>query len=479
MNLSRVKRSVIWLSLGLMLVWSLLACNGEGFLQESTGTDADSTAYVLGGETDSTPVSEGSVEEDTTESDSQGGKGSVEEGTTEGDRTTAENETTAPEDVTVEGETTEEDTTEEEITREDLFGLDIPEGEYSLTFENLNVLGSDHNVVVFVIDRFDWEYYEGARGIVPEIFYNLDNGGFTYFNDSISLYPRTFPSIAYMVTGVENDFSMSRNDYFEAAYGRSEFMRALYNAGYDINIYTDSYYGYSNAAFMANYAQNAKNNREGYGACSTDMKQIYSRITDNGMTVGEGKKSYKLIHLSGTHLPLAYDENFNPLPSGDPKRSNPTIGLRMSFAIINHYIDEMKRLGVYENSTIIITGDHPSIGSDSAVPLRWAHVTPLFVKPSSRSSGELRISEAPVTHEDLFATVLKSEGFGNYASFGRSVFDIPETEKRDRLYYFQKQDTVDGVMNYEMVTFRIRGKAADYANWEIIDRHYIGGSIYK
>ena len=473
MNKSRGIRGIIWVALALMLVWTLFACKEEGFPQESTGTDADSTTCEFGGETDSAPISEESVEEDTTEGDSQGGNDSVEEETTEGDRTTAENETTTV------GGATEEDTTEEEITREDLFGLDIPEGEYSLTFENLNVLGSGHNVVVFVIDRFDWEYYEGARGIAPEIFYNLDNGGFTYFNDSISLYPRTFPSIAYMVTGVKNDFSMSRNDYFQAAYGGSEFMRALYNAGYDINIYTDSYYGYTNAAFMANYAQNAKNNQEGYAACSTDMKQIYSCITDNGMTVGEGKKSYKLIHLSGTHLPLAYDENFNPLPSGDPNKSNPTIGLRTSFAIINHYIDEMKRLGVYENSTIIITGDHPSIGSDSAVPLRWAHVTPLFVKPSSRSSGELRISEAPVTHEDLFATVLKSEGFGNYASFGRSVFDVPETEKRDRLYYFQKLDTVDGVTNYEMVTFRIRGKAGDYANWEIIDRHYIGGSIYK
>lgn len=465
MKMNGVMRSIVWPVLSLVLVWSLLGCNGEGPSRESL--DADSTTHVSGEKTESTSIAEESTEDGTVGSDVQGGADSEDADTTVGGSTDTETDTSDTE------------TAEEEITREDLFGLDIPEGEYTLTFENLDVLGSDHNVVVFVIDRFDWEYYEGARIYAPEIFYNLDNGGFTYFNDSISLYPRTFPSIAYMVTGVKNDFSMSRNDYFETAYGRSEFMRALYNAGYDINIYTDSYYGYTNAAFMANYAQNAKNNREGYGACSTDMKQIYSRITDNGMTVGEGKKSYKLIHLSGTHLPLSYDENFNPLPSGDPKRSNPTIGLRTSFAIINRYIDEMKRLGVYENSTIIITGDHTSIGSDSAVPLRWAHVTPLFVKPSSRSSGELRISEAPVTHEDLFATVLKSEGFGNYASFGRSVFDIPETEKRDRLYYFQKLDTVDGVMNYEMVTFRIRGKAGDYANWEIIDRHYIGGSIYK
>ena len=386
--------------------------------------------------------------------------------------TETDTETDAPTDGMTE-------TTAEETTREDLFDLEIPDGEYSLTFESLNLLGSEHNVVVFIIDRFDWEYYDGARSLAPEIFYNLDNGGFTYFKDSISLYPRTFPSIAYMVTGVENDFSMSRNDYFKTAYGRSEYMRALYSAGYDINVYTDSYYGYTNAAPMANYAQNAKSNEEGYTACSTDMKQIYSYITDNGMVVGESQKSYKVIHLSGTHLPLAYDENFEPIPEDDSRRNNPTIGLKVSFAIINRYVDEMKRLGVYENSTIIITGDHTSIGSDRAVPLRWAHVTPMFVKPSTRSGGELVISEAPVSHADMFATVLKSEGLADYASFGESVFDISETEKRERLYYFQKLDTVDGATNYEMVIFKIWGKAADYANWEIIDRYYLGKSIYK
>ena len=139
----------------------------------------------------------------------------------------------------------------------------------------------------------------------------------------------------------------------------------------------------------------------------------------------------------------------------------------------------MKRLGVYENSTIIITGDHTSIGSDSAVPLLWPHVTPMFVKPSSCSGGDLVISGAPVSHADMFATVLKSEGFANYASFGRSMFDVSETEMRERTYYFQRQDTVKGATNYEMVVFKIWGKAADYANWEIVDRHYIGGSIYK
>ncbi len=369
-------------------------------------------------------------------------------------------------------------TTEKESTKEDLFDLPTPSGDYLLTYENLGVLGSENNIVYFVIDRFDWEYYVWAREKAPEIFHNLDSGGFTYYDDAISLYPRTFPSIAYMVTGAENDFSQTCEDYFASAYGRSEFMRQLYREGYTVNIYTDEEYGYINAAYMANYTANAKPAGNDQATYSTDMRDIYNHLTQNGISIGESKKSYAFIHLSGTHLPLLYDENFDSLPEDDAERWDSTLGMKQSFAIINYYIDEMKRLGVYDNATIIITGDHPSIGSDSDVPLRWAHVTPLFVKPSSNADGALQVSSAPVTHADIFPTILQSEGIASGMDFGRSLFEITEDENRERLYYFQKYDKIDGRTNYEMVVFAINGKAADYKNWEIRERYYLGKSIY-
>ncbi len=386
-----------------------------------------------------------------------------------------ENNTGAEDNTGVEDDTGEEETT----TSVDLFELPAVEGEYVLTYENLGKLGSENNVVVFIIDRFDWEYYDRVRASAPEILYNIDDGGFTYFNDAISLYPRTFPSITYLVTGVENDFSASREEYFTSAYSRSEFMRRLYGAGYNINIYTDTYYGYTNAAPMANYADNALLAGDDVTAYSTDMRDIYYYLDENGISIGEHEKTYSFIHLSGTHLPLKYDENFELLPEGDSRRSSSTLGMKQSFKIINKYIDEMKRLGVYDNSTIIITGDHCSIGSDSEVPLRWAHVTPLIVKPSSAADGELAVSGAPVTHADIFPTILESEGINGGSPLGESVFDVSATETRKRTYYFQKYEVVDGSTNYEMVIFEIDGLAFDYSSWTIVDRYYLGKSIYK
>jgi len=386
--------------------------------------------------------------------------------------TETDDETTSETEIETEVDTD----TETEPPRTDLFDLPIPSGYHVLTFGNLNKLGSKHNVVYFVIDRFDWEYYEWARDRAPEIFYNLDEGGFTFYNDAISLYPRTFPSIAYMITGIKNDFSMSRAQYFEAAYSKSEYIRRLYNDGYNINIYTDSYYGYINASYMANYAANAKPVQNTQKAYRTDMRDIYNYITQSGLHIGENEKGYSFIHLSGTHPPQLYDENFNPLPEDSSLVTNSTHGMKLSFKIINYYIDEMKRLGVYDNATIIITGDHCSIGSDYDVPLRYAHVTPLFVKPASTAGGKLQVSSAPVTHEDIFPTILKSENITGASDFGKAVFDIPTDEVRERFYYFQKLNTYT---DYDMVIFAINGKAADYGNWKIRNRYSLGKSIYS
>ena len=448
--MSRSIRNFIGTVILIILVFMLVACNTGASFESGDGN-------ATSNETNENVTEKHTVTETVTETDT-------------------ETETETEVETKIEIETEVETDTETEPPKTDLFDLPIPSGNYALTFDNLNKLGSEHNVVYFVIDRFDWEYYVWARDRAPEIFYNLDEGGFTYYDDAMSLYPRTFPSIAYMITGVKNDFSMSRAKYFESAYSKSEYMRRLYNAGYNINIYTDSYYGYINASYMANYAANAKPVQDAQKAYSTDMRDIYNYITQSGLHIAENEKSYSFIHLSGTHPPQLYDESFNPLPEDSSLVANSTHGMKLSFKIINYYIDEMKRLGVYDNATIIITGDHCSIGSDYDVPLRYAHVTPLFVKPASTADGKLQVSSAPVTHEDVFPTILKSENVTGASDFGKTVFDIPTDEVRERFYYFQKLNTYT---NYDMVVFAINGKAADYGNWEIRDRYSLGKSIYS
>lgn len=384
-----------------------------------------------------------------------------------------------------------------------------------LTLKNLDTLATENNIVVFLVDRFDYEYYYSAVESCPEIFNELE--GFTYFDDYVTLYPRTFPAIPYLLTAQEPDFTLPREEYFRTAYHSNDYMKALQAAGYDINLYTDTYYGYADARYMSAYTQNTSGQvdykivRQGrlsldmirlslyrylpfalqgivgnistptfsqyteyeseYGKYESDMKLVYQTLTDDAFRFRDSESGFSFIHLAGCHLPNRYDENFES-PSSE-ERSSTLVAMKQSFKIIEAYIREMKRLGVYEQSTILIMGDHASIGSDTAVP-SYAHITALLAKPAGVSQGEITTSAAPITQSDIFATVLAAAGAENAADYGQTIFDIDENAARTRRYLFHRRHSY----GYECVEFAINGNSHDFDNWKIVNRYELGKSIY-
>ena len=388
-----------------------------------------------------------------------------------------------------------------------------------LTYDGIEGVGSENNVIYFVVDRFATQYFETAMDECPEIFEELE--GFTYYGDAVSMYPRTYPAITYLLSGVENDFSMPRTDYFKHAWGDSAFLDAMNEAGYSINVYTDSYYAYESTdiGVLPEYISNSSGEaqivvsdtaglrfdmcrlslyrylpfacRELVGAISsddftrhvdildydseaysTDMKVLYEHLGENPLTTG-AEKSFSFIHIQGVHLPNKYDRNFEP--ATDDNDMDEIEAMIQSFKIINLYIEQLKELGLYEDATIIITGDHSSIGSDTKDPY-YAHLTSLMVKPRGEGEGELKISSAPVAQEDLHATVLASEGIDATLGYGRSIFDIAEDEIRERGYYFQRMVSEDD--SIEVIKYKITGPAADFKNWTVVERVKLESDLY-
>ena len=386
-----------------------------------------------------------------------------------------------------------------------------------LTYENLNHVGSEHNVIWFVIDRFDVDYYEKyALKECPEIFYNLD--GFTYYDNTVSLYTRTFPSVPYMLTGVEHDYQDARIDYFADAYSNSNFLKLLKENDYSVNIYTERYYCYEDAIPFEGYISNASKIKEvktvkkpllakdmlrvslyrylpmvakeltgdistpqfekylDYGTqfpvFSGDMKNAYDFLDQNPMAVANGKNNFAFIHISGCHLPNQYNQDFSPVTPEE--RDSVASAMIQSFKIINRYIDQLKELGLYENATIIISGDHGN--ADPSMPMTRAPVPALFVKRSGSTGTGIVTSHAPVTQGDIIPAILESEGIEATLDFGRSLFDVKEGEHRVRICKFDdwKEDD-SGQRNDEVFIFEITGDARDLKNWKLLSRgEFIG-----
>ncbi len=396
---------------------------------------------------------------------------------------------------------------------------DVTEGNEVLTVKNLDTLATKNNIVIFIVDRFDHTYYDEAVKNCPEIFDGLD--GFTHFDDYVTLYPRTYPGVAHIITGAEVDFTVSRLDYMQNAYGKSPYLSALKEKGFDINVYTDSFYGYENAAHMRKFVSNTSGNvsyeiigkedlsydmvrvslyrylpffmRDIVGnvstpmfdkyvkyemtqdVFSTDMKNIYGEISDDEFTFRDAENGVSYIHIAGCHLPNAYGTGFTEIT--DDEKYDITVAMKQSFSIISAYINEMKRMGVYENSTIIILGDHCSIGSDSKL-LYKPHVTTLLAKPAGVSEGEMKESNAQIGTENVFATVLSAAGSGKASDYGETIFDVPENEDRVRRYYFQ---AVEGSLYegmYKNALYEIRGSGNILENWHLVSVDELGKNIY-
>ena len=382
-----------------------------------------------------------------------------------------------------------------------------------LTDEGMFEVSASGNVIVIVLDRFDVYYYDQLVKADPDFFAPLD--GFTYYDNNLSLYSRTYPSIAYMLTGMEQDFEMDAVTYFDKAYRGSSFFADLKKNGYDINLYTEAYYAYRDANVLFGIADNVTayddyriSDVTGLTANMlalsayryvpalfkefikvssgdfakfieyngdlpryvTDDAATYAKFREQGVTVSEdADKRFTFIHLNGCHDPFTIDENGNRVEDG---ASLPAI--RGVFKMIFEYFDALKREGLYEDATIIITGDHARAISDKR-DVEAARVTALFVKERGEAGKALAYSSAPVCQENLRAEIVKSAGVVTEHDYGLAFSDIAEDADITRKYCFEKT-LEDGT--HQIVEYRVTGDANDFSNWELVARHDIG-RLYK
>ncbi len=384
-----------------------------------------------------------------------------------------------------------------------------------LTDENLFEVSEKDNVIVFVLDRFDYYYYEQIVKKDPVFFDKLD--GFTFYNNNISLYSRTYPSIAYMLTGVENSFTDTRPEYFKEAYGTSSFFRDLKANNYKINLFSEAFYAYEDASVFDGLVDNVSRyndyrieNKPGLigsmfrlsmyrylplafkgmlQISSSDFSEFVSHDTENklyvtndaetyrkfresGLSVQAQKNTFTFLHLNGCHSPFTMDEEGNPIESSNYE-SAAYPAIRGCFHMIYEYIDQLKTLGLYKNSTIIITGDHAR-AMDDWTDVEGARVTALFVKERGCEGTPLSYSSAPVCQENLRAEIIKSAGIKTEKSYGTAFSEISEDAQITRKYYFQKSSKKSD----EIVVYHVVGDAKNFSNWKLADRIQIG-EIYR
>jgi hypothetical protein len=225
----------------------------------------------------------------------------------------------------------------------------------------------------------------------------------------------------------------------------------------------------SSADFDKYVSFDTENDYEKYAASDADT---YRMFRESGLYTQDEKNTFTFLHLNGCHSPYTMDEYGNPIESNN--YASATIpAMKGCFRLIYDYIDELKALGLYENATIIITGDHAS-AMDDTVDVEGARVTALFVKESGSYGTPLEVSSAPVCQENLRASIVKSAGLTTEFDYGKAFSEIGEDEDIVRKYYFEKSNGDKD----EIVKYHVTGDAKDFSNWTLYEKEVIG-EIYK
>ena len=389
--------------------------------------------------------------------------------------------------------------------------------DHVLSAEGQFELGSDRNVVVFVMDTADGVWAREMLERWPDLKDTLS--GWTWYSNATSRYNRTYPSLTYMFTAEDCRFDRPVPQYVDEAFTRGiGFLKNLSDSGTDARILTpdpelisdlaDPYiansvkydytafdslylprlekvllriglykclpYRFKNLSlYDMNYVNTASfkifNDPEtAYGSYDYEFND---RLKQKGLSVSSRySRAFRFYHTMGTHIGVFWGEDLLPDPARTGTGDYPA-ALRGCFRNVEEYIRQLKDLGLYDQTTIIVTADHGSnFGIPAGQPLeRTTTACPVMMVKYAGSdlSRPLQENRAPVCQDDLFATVEQAldtpaSGLGS----GKALKDFAEGEARDRYYYFiAYHDLSAGEI--ALREYLINGNAEDIASYRL------------
>lgn len=404
--------------------------------------------------------------------------------------------------------------------------LGAAQARVDLTEEGLYDLSPKRNVVVFVLDTFDTAYMDQTLEAYPDALDAFED--FTYFRNATGSMIPTRYAIPSMLTGQTVASLGSYDEYFYNAYAHGAYLDDIAEAGCSIGVYSDSagfndapadvrqhivdetlnvrrvdvpvdpagtvsilaqcalyrdapwllkpwFWYYTDELNGAMVADGEQSGGEGDSAVSDpdaavyrmDDAGYYTELQQRGIALDDAAEggAFRFIHLTGPHYPYVLDESARYVGDGN---SSLVQQARGSLEIVEEYLDQMKELGVYDSSTIIVTADHGEWYLSESID---GPSTPLILAKPAREAGEraaVQVNEEPVTHFDIQATVVDALG-GDGAAYGENLFQPhdPDRVRRYLMTAVQPDGTYVAYKEYEIV-----GDALDFSNWHLTGREW-------
>ena len=323
--------------------------------------------------------------------------------------------------------------------------------EYAFSEDGKFSFGEKENVIIMVVDCMGEGIFKEVLEKYPEL--NESLADFTCFDRMISPLPWTMYAVPAMMTGV--DFPRktygvpSEDDH--AAYltkvcsSESSLFMALKSKGFRTEGYpfllpTISYspevLDNSTPQFMTYRKESVlkileilwKNqcpfflvplmpsndalpfltfDGRGKSGFRTVYDQVFYQRLEKESCIGKEPAVFKYLHLQGAHETIVIDDNLERARRGTLKYRQ----LRGSLRNFELLVSKMKSLGIYDNATILLVGDHTEV---------YEIYNIAFIKRKGERHDSLVFNSIPCQISDIAGTVLKEY---NIATDLPSLFD--------------------------------------------------------
>lgn len=350
-------------------------------------------------------------------------------------------------------------------------------GRFAFVKEDEFSIGTDRNIVVFVLDSLQVDAMQK---------YCTTNGeeleDFTFFTNTVSGGAPTHGAMPVLLTGIEYDPMESRNEYELEIWNQTHIYSDLKDQGYDIRFFTsdatagmpEGYItGYEkiSTAVVSNHREFIKNMYRlvDYIVLPQELKKFFAvsteDITDNIGTYDvkertedlyydfddvrfyqelynseldlKYEKAFRLYHLNGAHPPFTMNENIERVQKDNTSEEQQIEG---AMKIVNTYIGKLKQKGLYDDTTIIITGDHGQHENGNLM------INPAILVKRVDETHSIVYNSNPVCFRNLVATIMEQAGV-DYYDYGPSLYDISENSDIERLHTFPvglfEEDNID------------------------------------
>lgn len=311
-------------------------------------------------------------------------------------------------------------------------GKAVKQVDYIVSKNNEFNYSTQENFIIFVVDAFDSATFQSVIEEYPE--YKSLFEGFTYYPDTVCAYPFTSRSIPFILSGEWFENQTNVKEYYSEAIHNSLLINSLEKKGYRLDVYEDSFFyetDYSRYSNLVETKVQVTNNHilrnneyqlAMYKYLPYFMKEDYqvdiNSFSDTMKIVDEGTQVYtindldyynfqnsqgisttdenvfKFIHIEGAHVPFDLDENMNWIDN----TGTYALKIRATIKILENYLQKLKDSNVFDNSKIVIMGDH---GFDELYRSLENRSNALLMVKGLNENDDFKTSELPISYDDL------------------------------------------------------------------------------